>query len=153
MRIGADWREASSGEWIVTDSPYTGEEWARFPRAGVDDAAAAVEAAHEAGQGEWRSMTATQRGRLMYQFARVIREKGQRLADLEVAEIGRRRVEALGVVDHLASYYEYYAGLADKIEGSVTPFDKPGFFTTPCMSRWASSSASCRGTVPCCWPA
>ena len=127
MRIGADWCEAASGEWISTENPYTGEEWARIPRGREADANAAVEAAHQAGQGEWKTLTATQRGRLLYQFARLIREKGQRLADLEVTDIGRRRKEALGVVDHLASYYEYYAGLADKIEGSVTPFDKPGF--------------------------
>ena len=127
MRIGAEWREAASGEWIATENPYTGEKWARIPRGGEADAIAAVEAAHAAGQGEWRSLTATQRGRLMYKFAQLIREKGQRLADLEVTDVGRRRKEALGVVDHLAGYYEYYAGLADKLEGAVTPFDKPGF--------------------------
>ncbi len=127
MRIGGEWREAASGEWIASENPFTGEEWARIPRGGETDAVSAVDAAYEAGQGEWKSLTATQRGRLLFNLARLIREKGQRLADLEVTDVGRRRKEALGVVEHLAGYYEYYAGLADKIEGSVTPFDKPGF--------------------------
>lgn len=127
MRIGDAWCEATSGEWIESENPYTGETWARIPRGTSVDADAAVEAAHRAGRGEWSTLTATERGRLLYRFARLIREKGHRLADLEVTDVGRRRKEALGVVDHLASYYEYYAGLADKVEGSVTPFDKPGF--------------------------
>lgn len=127
MRIGGQSRAASSGEWIESENPYTGQAWARIPRGGEADARAAVEAAHQAGSGEWGSMTATQRGRLLYRFAQVIREKGQRLADIEVTDVGRRRKEALGVVDHLAGFYEYYAGMADKVEGSVTQFDKPGF--------------------------
>lgn len=127
MRIGDAWCEATSGEWIESENPYTGETWARIPRGTSVDADAAVEDAHRAGRGEWSTLTATERGRLLYRFARLIREKGHRLADLEVTDVGRRRKEALGVVDHLASYYEYYAGLADKVEGSVTPFDKPGF--------------------------
>lgn len=129
MKVGAQWCVSTSGEWIESENPYTGRPWARIPRGTEADVAAAVEAAHEAGRsGEWASMTATQRGRLLYRLAQLIREKGQRLADLEVTDIGRRRKEALGVIDHLAGYYEYYAGLADKIEGSVSPFDKPGFF-------------------------
>lgn len=127
MRIGDGWHEATSGEWIDSENPYTGEVWARIPRGTAVDADAAVEAAHRAGQGEWSTLTATERGRLLYRFAQLIREKGHRLVDLEVTDVGRRRKEALGVVDHLASYYEYYAGLADKVEGAVTPFDKPGF--------------------------
>jgi aldehyde dehydrogenase (NAD+) len=127
MRIGGQWCESASGRWIASENPYTGQEWARVPRGDEADAVAAVEAAHRAGQGEWGALTATQRGRLLYDFARLIRAKGQRLADLEVTDVGRRRKEALGVVDHLAGYYEYYAGMADKVEGSVTPFDKPGF--------------------------
>lgn len=127
MRIGGQARAASSGEWIESENPYSGQAWARIPRGGEADARAAVEAAHQAGSGEWGSMTATERGRLLYRFAQVIREKGQRLADIEVTDVGRRRKEALGVVDHLAGFYEYYAGMADKVEGSVTQFDKPGF--------------------------
>jgi (Z)-2-((N-methylformamido)methylene)-5-hydroxybutyrolactone dehydrogenase len=127
MRIGAEWREAASGEWIASENPYTGQEWARIPRGGAADARAAVEAADAAGRGEWGAMTATARGQRLFELSRIIREKGARLAELEITDVGRRRVEAMGVVDHLANYYAYYAGLADKIEGSVTPFDKPGF--------------------------
>ncbi|GAA4392270.1 aldehyde dehydrogenase [Tsukamurella soli] len=128
MKVGAQWRNSASGEWIDSENPYTGEVWARIPRGTTADVTDAVEAADEAGRGEWGSLTATQRGRLLYRLAQLIREKGGRLAELEITDIGRRRREALGVVDHLAGYFEYYAGLADKVEGSVSPFDKPGFF-------------------------
>ena len=35
MLIGGEWREAADGASFTSINPYSGEEWARFPRASV----------------------------------------------------------------------------------------------------------------------
>ncbi|GAA1863572.1 aldehyde dehydrogenase [Pseudonocardia ailaonensis] len=127
MTIGADRCPALADEWIETENPYTGEPWAVIPRGREADAYLAVEAAHEAGKGAWGRLTATERGRLLHRLAQLIRENSDTLVDLEVTDVGRRRTELEGgALEYIASYYEYYAGLADKVEGQVTPVDRPG---------------------------
>ena len=50
----------------------------------------------------------------------------EHLADLEVRDTGKLKAEMLGNLRYLPRWYQYYGGLADKVEGSVTPIDKPG---------------------------
>src|SRR5882672_9021345 len=47
MLIGAEWKEASSGEWIETPDPATGKIIGRFPAGGAADVDAAVVAARK----------------------------------------------------------------------------------------------------------
>ena len=126
--IDGQWRDAASGEWIDSENPYTGKVWARIPRCGGEDASAAVEAAHRALSGPWGKMTASDRGLLLYRLADLILENAELLADLEVKDNGKLRNEMLGQMRYIPRWFQYYGGLADKIEGSVTPIDKPGMF-------------------------
>ena len=127
MRIGSDWCAASSGEWIESENPYTGKPWARVPRGTGEDAEAAVLAAHEAfSTGPWSRMSPADRGLLLYKLADCMAEDAEHLADLEVRDTGKLKAEMLGNMRYLPRWYQYYGGLADKVEGSVTPIDKPG---------------------------
>lgn len=128
MRIGAAWRPAQSGQWIETENPYTGKAWARIPRGGPDDAEAAIQAAHAAFVGPWRQVSPSDRGLLLHELARLMRAHAEELAELEVRDTGKLKAEMLGNMKYLPRWYEYYGGLADKIEGTVTPIDKPGMF-------------------------
>lgn len=129
MKIGPDSVESSSGEWIESDNPYTGQPWARIPRATVDDVDRAVRTAHEAfTQGPWASMLPSDRGVLLFRLADAIAQNAERLADLEVRDNGKLRAEMLGQMRYLPRWFQYYGGLADKIEGKVTSIDKPGMF-------------------------
>ena len=52
----------------------------------------------------------------------------EELAECEVRDTGKLRAEMLGNMRYLPRWYQYYGGLADKVEGHVTPIDKPGMF-------------------------
>ncbi|MVA25153.1 aldehyde dehydrogenase [Agrobacterium vitis] len=106
--------------------PATGEVWADMPEARESDVNRAVEAAHTAlYDGPWAKMTATQRGKLIYRLADLIAANAPRLAELETRDTGKIIRETSSQIAYVADYYRYYAGLADKIEGSTLPIDKP----------------------------
>jgi aldehyde dehydrogenase (NAD+) len=89
----------------------------------------AIDAAHQAvWKGEWRSYTASQRGALLRRIGDLIAENAERLAEIEVRDNGKLLAEMLAQLRYLPNFYYYYGGLADKIEGSVIPIDKPGYF-------------------------
>ncbi len=125
MYIDDEWVEAASGEWFESKDPFTGHVWARLPRGDHRDIDRAVQAAHRAfTSGPWASMTASDRGLLLYRLADVIAAHAEDLAELEVRDNGKLKVEMLGQMRYLPRWFQYYGGLADKIEGHVTPIDK-----------------------------
>jgi (Z)-2-((N-methylformamido)methylene)-5-hydroxybutyrolactone dehydrogenase len=129
MLIGGDWRASASNRCFESTDPYTGKAWALVPQADKSDVEAAVQAAHTAfTSGPWPAMTATERGILLYRLADIIAAKAEHLADLEVRDNGKLMAEMLGQMNYLPRWFQYYGGLADKVEGSVTPIDKAGMF-------------------------
>ncbi len=127
MYIDGVWTESASGRWFESKNPYTGEAWARIPQADQSDVDRAVSAADVAFRsGPWALMTASDRGMLMYRLADAIAANAEYLADLEVRDNGKLRVEMLGQMRYLPRWFQYFGGLADKIEGIVTPIDKQG---------------------------
>jgi aldehyde dehydrogenase (NAD+) len=73
-------------------------------------------------------MSATSRGMLLFKLAQLIEANVDRLAEVEARDNGKLRAEVRGQVSYVAKYFYYYAGLADKIQGSVIPIDKPKVF-------------------------
>lgn len=106
--------------------PATATPWAKMPEAREGDVDRAVKAAHRAFDApEWAGLTASQRGKLLYRLADLIAEHAPRLAELETRDTGKIIRETSAQIAYVAEYYRYYAGLADKIEGSHLPIDKP----------------------------
>jgi len=127
--INGEWVEAASRETFESFNPYTAKPWALVPRCGAEDVERAVQAAHAAfSGGEWPKLTATQRGALMRRLGDLIAENAEHLAQTEVRDNGKLYAEMLGQLRYVPQWYYYYGGLADKIEGSVIPSDKPGNF-------------------------
>ena len=127
MYIDGQWKQSASGRWFDTKNPFTGEVWAQLPHADETDVDLTVRAAHEAfTSGPWASMTASDRGLLLYRLGDVIAANAAYLAELEVKDNGKLMVEMLGQTRYLPRWCQYYGGLADKVEGSVTPIDKAG---------------------------
>src|ERR1700742_5150872 len=127
MLIGGKATEAMSGRTFESETPYTGRPWARIPDAGPEDVDAAVEAARAALDGEWAAMTGFGRARLMRLLADLVTLNAERLAALEVQDSGKLYREMIGQLNGLGSWYQYYAGLADKLEGRQIPSPNPDY--------------------------
>ncbi|MFW6586253.1 (Z)-2-((N-methylformamido)methylene)-5-hydroxybutyrolactone dehydrogenase [Acinetobacter baumannii] len=106
-------------------NPATGEVWAHMPEARTDEVNRAVQAASQALKApEWAGLTASQRGKLLYKLADLIEKAAPQLAQIETSDTGKIIRETSSQIAYVAEYYRYYAGIADKLEGSFLPIDK-----------------------------
>lgn len=120
MVVGRHRERAASGESITVYDPATGRELACVPRGGAEDVDRAVRAARAALEGEWSTMLAAQRQRLMLKLADLIEENGEELAQLETLNNGKSvMLSRLIEVGASAEYVRYMAGWATKITGST----------------------------------
>jgi len=102
--------------------PSTTDVIGRVPDASAADVDRAVKAARAAfDSGPWKDTTAQDRGRALFEIARIIRERAGELAELETRNTGKPIVEAEFDVADTATCFEYYGGLATKIHGDVIP--------------------------------
>ena len=124
--IDGQWCEGAEGQTMQSINPATGLPWATFACASSSDVERAVSAARRALQDpDWRDMTATQRGKLLYRLAELIERDAQKIGEIETTDSGKLLAETSAQSAYVGDYYRYYAGLADKIEGAVLPIDKP----------------------------
>ena len=129
MLIGGAWVDATGGDRIETSDPYSGEPWATIPRGTTADVDAAVDAAHAAFRHpSWRKLPAMARAALLRKLGALLTDHAEQLAQVETRDNGKllssTRMEVLGA----ANAFHYFAGLADKIEGTVSPAEFPGIF-------------------------
>jgi aldehyde dehydrogenase (NAD+) len=127
MLIGGKAVDAASGATFESPNPYTGRPWAVVPDGGPEDVDAAVAAARAALDGEWGAMTGFTRAALMRRLADLVAANADRLARLEVNDSGKLYREMIGQLNGLGGWYQYFAGLADKIEGRQIPSPNPGY--------------------------
>jgi aldehyde dehydrogenase (NAD+) len=79
-------------------------------------------------EGPFSKMTATERGKMMLRLADLVTKHAERLAEIEVQDNGKLIAEMRGQMNYHPEWWRYYGGLADKVEGSVMPIDKPDIF-------------------------
>ncbi|HEX2542727.1 MAG TPA: aldehyde dehydrogenase [Caldimonas sp.] len=119
----------SSGEYLPTENPFTGEVWASIARGSRADAEKAVEAAQRAFvSGAWPELTPSERGRMLWRLGDLVAANAPRLAEIEQRDNGKLATEVVSQVRYMADYFRYYAGLADKVQSAVIPSDKKGVF-------------------------
>ena len=70
---------------------------------------------------KWRKSAPAQRGRLLMNIARAIERQADKLAHIEMLETGKPTSAARAAVLATARYFEFYAGVADKIQGATIP--------------------------------
>ena len=116
--------DALSGRTFESLNPYTGKPWARLADGGPEDVDAAVAAARAAFR-EWGQRSGFERAAIMRDIATAIGDNAERLALLEVRDSGKLMREMLGQLNVLGSWYTYYSGLADKLQGKTVPAVAP----------------------------
>ncbi len=120
LLVGGERVEPAAGEYAETVDPATGEAFADVAVAGESDVDAAVAAAREAFPA-WRDTDPAERGRTLYRVAELIRDNLEDLAELETRDQGKPLSQARSDLSSAARYFEYYAGAADKLEGTSVP--------------------------------
>jgi aldehyde dehydrogenase (NAD+) len=89
MLIGGELVDASDGAKVESIDPGNGEVVATCPRATVDDAKRAIEAASDAFErGPWRTMDPVERARVMMELADRIQERANDIGYLEARDSG-----------------------------------------------------------------
>ena len=126
LYIDGSWVSGSTNQKMDAQNPANGENWATFDCASKSDVDRAVKSARRAlTEKSWCNISQTQRGKLLYKLANLIEENAGIIGQIETNDSGKLLAETSTQTGYVADYYRYYAGLADKIEGSVLPIDKP----------------------------
>ena len=125
MFINGEWVDSDSKKKFKTLNPENNEPWAEVPEASKKDVDKAVQAAQKAFEGTWPKLFPKERGKYLREIANQLRENSELLGRIETIDTGKLFKETKTQANYIAEYYDYYAGLADKVEGTVLPIDKP----------------------------
>jgi aldehyde dehydrogenase (NAD+) len=124
LLIGNEWVNSKSGKTFPTINPSTGEEICQVAEADEQDVNRAVKVAREAfhSKSPWRTMSASERGRLLNKLADLVEKHAEELARLESLDNGKPFAVALAAdLPLTVACYRYYAGWADKVQGKTIP--------------------------------
>ena len=119
MLIGGDWVDSDGGTFEVTN-PVDDEAIATVPNATAEDVTRAIDAADEA-LPAWRALAAVERARILRRAADNLRAETDHIGGVMTDEQGKPLAEAKGEVDYAASFFEWFAGEAERIYGQVLP--------------------------------
>ena len=125
MFIDGEWVDSDTKKTFETLNPENNKPWAVVPEASANDVDRAVKAAQKAFEGEWPKLLPRERGKYLRAIADKLRKNAELLGEIETIDTGKLFRETKKQANYIAEYYDYYAGMADKVEGTVLPIDKP----------------------------
>ena len=125
MFIDGEWVDSETKKTFETLNPENNKPWAVVPEASANDVDKAVKAAQRAFDGEWPKLLPRERGKYLRAIADKLRKNAKLLGEIETIDTGKLFRETKKQANYIAEYYDYYAGMADKVEGTVLPIDKP----------------------------
>jgi betaine-aldehyde dehydrogenase len=100
--------------------PATEQVLAEIPRAGVEEADAAVAAA-KAALPAWRAIAPADRAKLLYGLADALAAAQEDLAQLEARNAGKPIGDARGEMGMVVDTFRYYAGAPERVLGDTIP--------------------------------
>ena len=112
---------AKGGGTFEAIDPATAHPFAQVALGGAEDVSAAVQAAHSALDAGWPALPPLRRVRILNRLAVLLRERADALAELESLDVGKPLRQARDDVAAAAGYFEFFAGVADKVFGSSIP--------------------------------
>jgi succinate-semialdehyde dehydrogenase len=116
--LDGKWQDAKDGASISVFNPATGDLIAEVPDLTVHDARRAVNAAEDAIL-TWRAMLPQDRAKRLRAWFELIMENQQDLALIMTIEQGKPLSESLGEIEYAASFVEWFAEEAKRINGDV----------------------------------
>lgn len=121
MLIDGQWVDSSSGKTFESINPGTREVNGVVPQGEAEDVDRAVQAARKAFEsGPWADMAPSDRGRLLFKVAQKMWANLEVLAEIESKENGQPINETkFIVIPHIIDVLEFYAGLANKVQGET----------------------------------
>ena len=120
MYINGEWVNSLSGETFHDMNPATGELFAEAPKANVDDADKALEAAFNARVG-WASMSPTDRARILYKASAIVLERQEELADVLIHESGAMFGKAMFETEYVSALLHTAGEDCRRILGETYP--------------------------------
>jgi acyl-CoA reductase-like NAD-dependent aldehyde dehydrogenase len=121
MFINGERAWALSGKTFEAIDPATGAAFTSVASAAGGDVDAAVAAARGAIDAGWGMLPPVRRVRILNRLATLLRERTREFAELESLDVGKPLRQAEDDVAAAASYFEFFAGVADKVFGSSIP--------------------------------
>lgn len=116
--IHGEWVNSNSGKSFEVVDPGTGNAWAECPTNDASDVDNAVKSSYECFQG-YKKLSPRARAQLLFKWDSLIREHREDLATLLVYETGKPRAEAYGELDYSTGFTWWFAGEAERIQGTV----------------------------------
>lgn len=88
-----------------------------------EDVDRAVQAARKAfiRNSEWRTLDASQRGKLLYKLAALVEKNIEELSKLESIDNGKTVADSEFDINCAIDTFRYYAGWCDKVQGNTIP--------------------------------
>src|SRR5580658_4450404 len=112
----------------AVNDPATNAPIARSAVGSRDDAHAAMESADRAfRESNWATDDGARRARALQKLAALVEANAESLARLETLNMGKPLRESRGDLGYIVRTLEYFAGLADKVEGETIPVPGPRF--------------------------
>lgn len=122
------YRNYIAGQWVDSErkldviNPATEQLAGTIALAGKAEVDAAVKAARIcADEGVLYNMKPADRARVLQRISQELQSMAERGVPVLVAENGKTTADAQAEFSNAARYFEYYAGMADKIEGKSIP--------------------------------
>ncbi|TRX89327.1 hypothetical protein FHL15_009764 [Xylaria flabelliformis] len=123
--VNGQWIGAKSGNRFDIIDPGTNKPFATCPDMSTEDVDNAVQAAGAA-FATYRKITPLARSQLLAKWDTLIRENKEDLARILVHETGKPLAEARGEIDYATGFTRWFAGEAERIQGSTYAAALPG---------------------------
>ena len=120
------------GGFCAVRNPATGAVIARQACCSADTVARIVEDSQATfSSSAWQKLTPASRGRLLLKLADLVEARAEELIELELQDVGKPISQLRGgEIPLTAAIIRFYAGAADKIEGSVKTTEGGCFYLT-----------------------
>lgn len=120
LPIAGKWISAAGAESFAVHNPATGEEIGRLPICGTAMVKKAIKAA-ETAQKSWAAKPAKARAEILQAWYRLILANKRDLGLILTLEQGKPWAEAIGEIEYGASFIEWFAEEARRINGEIIP--------------------------------